>query len=573
MQQSSGDEEDDTEPLEINTEARTVLDVLEGVDPNASLALFQVILEKLKLVPIYYKDNRILLDMQKLLMHLHGCTLNGANMRVKALKSQVVFKDILEKVTLSSHGGTGKVAMELRHVFEYVLASNVPVATTLRRSLIEIALRATAGDLDLFRAVSAWKETMDPKIRAMLMSGYVRSAAAQAEDPLPEPEQVAEPLPEDVAVVSPAETDAPPKLLSWSDARAQLVEVFVPLDIIDSPFGAQIIVVMREQGLSAALDCLSKVTIMYADHKKRMSEISRADSESAARIAREDKETEARIAREHINANKETEARIACAHINANKETEAVIAGEQAILGAKLAEAVVQLEASKNTAAVQLEVSKKTAVLQFEVSKNAAMDELDIREAQLQTEKNKAAAIAAQIDSTKAETKRLDDRSAADIARANSESVHRRRMEIAKANRDAAAQGARAEDFFTPPAAPEEELITPQAAADVPADVPEAAPAQEVMPVEQVMPVEPVVSVEQVVSVDEVVAPVEVAITPPKKCMKRKSCMNAVDGNFRMCRHHLDERNARAQMTKAKAQEADQACEAVVDYIIRVLTK
>ena len=130
--------------------------------------------------------------------------------------------------------------MELRHVLEYVLAKKGSVADTLRRSLIEIACRATAGDRDLFCAVSVWKETMDPKIRAMLMSGYVRSEAAREEDPLPEPEQVAEPLPEDVAAAYPAETDArqgaaAPKQLTFSEAKVELVEASASPEILASP--------------------------------------------------------------------------------------------------------------------------------------------------------------------------------------------------------------------------------------------------------------------------------------------------------------------------------------------------
>ncbi len=145
--------------------------------------------------------------------------------------------------------------MELRHVLEYVLAQKGLVADSLRRSLIEIACRATAGDQDLFRAVSAWKKTTDPKIRSMLMSGYVRSAVARVEDPLPEPEQVAEPLPEDVALAYPAAASTSKKL-TFFEAKDELVEASVSPEILTSPIGAEIIATMREHGLLAALKCL-----------------------------------------------------------------------------------------------------------------------------------------------------------------------------------------------------------------------------------------------------------------------------------------------------------------------------
>ena len=125
--------------------------------------------------------------------------------------------------------------MELRNVLEYILMQKGDVAGTIRRALIEIAFRAAAGDQDLFHAVSKWKKTMDPKVRAILMSGYVRSESAKSNDPLPAPEEVAEPLPDDVKAAQFSETNhAPPSVpqLTWQEVPGffsrdhQLLSVF-----------------------------------------------------------------------------------------------------------------------------------------------------------------------------------------------------------------------------------------------------------------------------------------------------------------------------------------------------------
>ena len=62
--------DDATQLPEISTEAKTVLSLMEGGEPNASLALIQGLLGQLKITPLCYKDNKILLDMQELLKHL-----------------------------------------------------------------------------------------------------------------------------------------------------------------------------------------------------------------------------------------------------------------------------------------------------------------------------------------------------------------------------------------------------------------------------------------------------------------------------------------------------------------------
>ena len=45
-------------------------------------------IDELKVIPAYFKDAKILLDMQELIMHLHGCSLNGAKMRIKKNKAR-----------------------------------------------------------------------------------------------------------------------------------------------------------------------------------------------------------------------------------------------------------------------------------------------------------------------------------------------------------------------------------------------------------------------------------------------------------------------------------------------------
>jgi hypothetical protein len=66
----------------IPNEAKSVFAALDGGDPNASLAVLQILLEKLKIIPAYYQDAKILLDMQELIMHLHGCSKDSAKKRI-----------------------------------------------------------------------------------------------------------------------------------------------------------------------------------------------------------------------------------------------------------------------------------------------------------------------------------------------------------------------------------------------------------------------------------------------------------------------------------------------------------
>ena len=359
-------------PLHATGESKTIFGVLDGGNPNASLAIFKVILEQLKNIQMYFQDDKILLDMQELVMHLHGCLKQAANERISQFQ-KYQHNLILSKYRIPGSRGTGKVAMELRYVLEYVIAQKGEVAATLRRSLIEIACRATAGDQDLFRAVSTWKKTMDPKIRAMLMSSYVRSEAAMTEDPVPEPEDVADLLPEDVVEVKPEEckisTSRPPQQqqqprLTFLEAEQELLEARVSTEILASPFGAQIVVEMRENGLLSALECVQKCMTIYLEWATTTSKNNRETLQSQARILKEKEESVARIAREDKIASEESAAKIkkdneeSAAKIKKdNEESAAKIKNDQAELDRLASES--QAAIKLNAARMRLEESEK----------------------------------------------------------------------------------------------------------------------------------------------------------------------------------------------------------------------
>ena len=58
--------------------------------------------------------------------------------------------------------------------------------------------------------------------------------------------------------------------------------------LLVSPLGAEIVAVMRESGLMAALKCVREVMAMYLASEKTMNEINMLKAESDARIAREE---------------------------------------------------------------------------------------------------------------------------------------------------------------------------------------------------------------------------------------------------------------------------------------------
>jgi hypothetical protein len=373
-------------PLHATGESKTIFGVLDGGNPNASLAIFKVILEQLKNIQMYFKDTRILLDMQELVMHLHGCSKQGANIRILRLKEnsrngilENSRNGILEKYRVPGSSGTGKVAIELRYMLEYVLAQKGEVAATLRRSLIEIACRATAGDQDLFRAVSTWKQTMDPKIRAMLISGYVRSEAAMTEDPVPEPEDVADLLPEDVAEAKPEEckisTSRPPPpsqqqpRLTFLEAEQELLEARVSTEILASPFGAQIVVEMRENGLLSALECVQKCMTIYLEWATTTSKNNRETLESQARIAREDKIASDESAAKIKKDNEESAAKIK----NDQAELDRLASESQAAI--KLNAARMRLEESEKKLELATKMRIDNALVDIEETKAWQMRE------------------------------------------------------------------------------------------------------------------------------------------------------------------------------------------------------
>lgn len=138
----------------IKTESKHVFELLKSNNPNACLSIFQVLLEGLKDVTKYYKDNRILFDMQELLIYFYGCTKNAAHIRIKELK-KVDVNQHLEKHQISTRGGHPKVVMEMKNVLRYVLDQKGTVASAIRRSLFEIANRIMSGDRTVVPTIHA----------------------------------------------------------------------------------------------------------------------------------------------------------------------------------------------------------------------------------------------------------------------------------------------------------------------------------------------------------------------------------------------------------------------------------
>lgn len=145
-------------------EDRHIFEVIDSGSPTAALSIFKVLLERLDGVKKYFKDSKILLDMQELEMLLHECSQKGAHNRIARLRNEPIhgLLGFLSRYRVPGSRGTGKVVIELRDALEYILAQSGPIPTILRRTLIEIALRAAAGDVDLFTQVSEWKKNNGP---------------------------------------------------------------------------------------------------------------------------------------------------------------------------------------------------------------------------------------------------------------------------------------------------------------------------------------------------------------------------------------------------------------------------
>jgi hypothetical protein len=339
-------------PNSLETEGKTLLGVLDGEDPNASLAVFQVLLEELKLIPAYIQDSLIFLDMQQLEMHFHMCTKQAANVRISRFEKK--YKGYLEKVIVLGQSGHPKVAMELRHVMEYVMAQKGVKASALRRTLIEIACRATAGDPDLFHALTAWTQTMDPKIRAMLMSGYVGSDLKEPPIPL---------------VVVDIYSKSGPNRLTFVQAWSELIESNVSREILASPFGAEIIAVMRERGLLEALTCLREVMSIYLAHETTMSAIKCKSSECAAKISQIKEEIAAKIAQDK----EEIAAKIA----QDKEQLAAKLTQDKEEMAAKIAQVTRESAAiiKANSARLRLEqAERKQALITKTRLDNSAVD-------------------------------------------------------------------------------------------------------------------------------------------------------------------------------------------------------
>ena len=162
-------------------------------DPRKALCLFKLYLESINKVAIYYKDDKILLNMIQLQVALFGGDKDTAKRQIWNLKNgpknqncKTDFRG-LSKWTLTTYqipgqSGHPKPVIELRHSIEYTIAQQGLIPTMLRKTLIEIAFRAMAGDHDLFTQVEEWQKTMDPIMRSILMSGYVPSAEAMQQD-------------------------------------------------------------------------------------------------------------------------------------------------------------------------------------------------------------------------------------------------------------------------------------------------------------------------------------------------------------------------------------------------------
>jgi hypothetical protein len=143
-----------------------------------------VLLEALESVTQYHKNAKIFLDMQELEMCIHGCSQRAACVRISRLKKNQRSLD-LSKYKIIGSRGTGKVIIEIRKSLEYVLGLSGPIPTTLRYALINIALRAAAGDPNLLSEAAAWRETLSPTTRNSLLKGYEGFVAAPVMEETP----------------------------------------------------------------------------------------------------------------------------------------------------------------------------------------------------------------------------------------------------------------------------------------------------------------------------------------------------------------------------------------------------
>ena len=116
-----------------------------------SMSIFDLILERLDDVPLYFHASRVFLDMHELEMMNHRCSKRKARAIISRSYQDRMTLD-MENIQISCHAKNGKMLIELHHALEYILSQFGQITAVMHHALLEleIALDTAVNDVDLF---------------------------------------------------------------------------------------------------------------------------------------------------------------------------------------------------------------------------------------------------------------------------------------------------------------------------------------------------------------------------------------------------------------------------------------
>ena len=306
----------------------------------------------------------------------------------------------LRRYRVPGTDGHPKPVLTFVDAWAWLLGQKGAVPDQARAFSARTVARAAAGDRTLIAEMQARADTLDPNVRAVLMGGVCTDDAS-----IPTVEEVLASAPEQTQTLPPyAERfrvdqghQSAPKQLTFVEAEDRLVEARVCSGLLASPLGAEIIVVMQESGLLAALKCVREVTAIYMASKKTMMEIDTHKAESDARIANGEKDIAAKIVRDDKKEKEKTAAKIQAdkeaAAAKIQRETEAAAAKLEndkaetvTVALDKAARITKEMETERMKQETETEKARMTQETErFKVKNAADLLRLEIRKLELQT--------------------------------------------------------------------------------------------------------------------------------------------------------------------------------------------
>ena len=202
-----------------NDEMGQTIDCVFRTGPRVKvLSVWFLLISWLKGVDHYIDGQRVLLDLRQVIQAVFECSEKAANTKIGRLKALLRetqpefltdpskasedgnYEKLIvsekgnypnfvefEKVKIPGRAGRGRNVMVLSQLVQLLMGMQTDFSQKLRSMVTEIAFRAMAGDHDFLADMQDNKIPDD--IRLLLMSGYERTAEAQAVDPLPDAAQ------------------------------------------------------------------------------------------------------------------------------------------------------------------------------------------------------------------------------------------------------------------------------------------------------------------------------------------------------------------------------------------------